>query len=100
MPEDKFAGEISKKEARKRRAREGTNHSLWFGLGMFGIIGWSVTVPLLGGVALGLWIDRRWPSHVSWTLTFLFIGAFLGCLNAWFWVSRQRKIIEKKNGDE
>jgi ATP synthase protein I len=100
MTENKFAGEISKKEARKQRARGGTDRSLWFGLGTFGIIGWSVTVPLLAGVAVGIWIDRRWPSHVSWTLTFLFIGAVMGCLNAWYWVLRQRKMIEKDNKDE
>jgi ATP synthase protein I len=31
--------------------------------------------PILGGVALGLWLDRRWPGEVSWTLTLLLAGA-------------------------
>jgi ATP synthase protein I len=102
MPENdkKFAGEISKKETRKQCAREKANGGLWCELGMFGIIGWSVTIPLLIGVALGLWIDHTWPGRISWTLTFLFIGAVLGCLNAWYWVSRQCRIIEKKDKDE
>jgi ATP synthase protein I len=50
---------------------------------MLGIVGWSVTVPTLAGVALGVWIDHKWPSPVSWTLTLLFVGLAIGCWNAW-----------------
>lgn len=71
------------------RARDEKNKSIWFGLGMFGMVGWSVAIPTLLGIALGVWIDLTWPSRVSWTLTFLFIGIVLGCLNAWYWVKRE-----------
>jgi ATP synthase protein I len=82
--------EVNRKAARKRRAREAGNRSAWFGLGMFGLVGWSVAVPALLGVALGLWLDERWPAgRVSWTLTFLIIGVALGCLNAWYWVKQE-----------
>jgi ATP synthase protein I len=70
--------------ARKRR-----RNSAWYGLGMFGLVGWSVAVPVVAGVALGLWIDRRWPSDVSWTLTLLLAGAVLGAFNAWYWTQRE-----------
>jgi ATP synthase protein I len=63
---------------------------------MFGMIGWSVAVPTILGLALGLWLDRHWPLHFSWTLTLLLIGVALGCLNAWFWVSRERAPIEHR----
>ncbi|HVC92147.1 MAG TPA: AtpZ/AtpI family protein, partial [Pirellulales bacterium] len=65
--------------------------SIWFGLGMSGLIGWSVTVPTLIGTALGIWIDHRYPSRFSWTLMLLFMGLILGCLNAWHWVDSQHK---------
>jgi ATP synthase protein I len=82
--------EVNRKASRKRRARETGNRSAWFGLGMFGLVGWSVAVPALLGVALGLWLDGRWPAgRVSWTLTFLIIGVALGCLNAWYWVKQE-----------
>ncbi|MDY6838415.1 MAG: AtpZ/AtpI family protein [Thermodesulfobacteriota bacterium] len=86
------------KEARKMRARQQKDGSVWFGLGMFGLVGWSVAIPTLIGVALGVWIDLRWPSRYSWTLTLLIIGIGLGCLNAWFWVSREREAIEEEEG--
>lgn len=84
------------KEARKLRARHRKKHSVWFGLGMFGLVGWSVSIPTLVGTALGVWIDLRWPSRYSWTLTLLVIGIGIGCLNAWFWVSREHKMIEEE----
>jgi ATP synthase protein I len=84
------------KEARKIRARDRKDRSVWFGLGMFGLVGWSVSIPTVVGIALGVWIDLRWPSRYSWALMLLIIGIAIGCLNAWFWVSRERKMIEEE----
>jgi ATP synthase protein I len=55
---------------------------------MFGLVGWAVAVPTLAGVALGLWLDARYPGGPSWTITGLVAGVALGCLNAWWWVQR------------
>jgi len=87
--EEKMIEGIEHKAARKIRAREGKNRSIWFGLGMFGLVGWSVAIPTLTGLAIGMWIDMRWPSRFSWTLMGLFIGIAVGCFNAWFWVKRE-----------
>ena len=83
--------EVADKETRKMRARQQRDESVWFGLGMFGLIGWSVTVPALVGIALGLWIDSHWPSRFSWTVMLLVAGVAIGCLNAWRWVSRESR---------
>jgi len=82
---------VAAREARKLRARREKDGSVWFGLGMMGIVGWSVAIPTLLGIALGVWIDIRWPSRFSWTLMLLFAGVVLGCLNAWHWVKRESK---------
>lgn len=79
---------ISGKQERKLAAR-GRQHPVWFGLGMFGLVGWSVALPALLGVAVGNWLDRRWPSRFSWTLMLLVAGVALGCLNAWRWIARE-----------
>lgn len=81
---------VAQQANRKIKARKEKTHTVWFGLGMFGLIGWSIVIPTVAGIALGLWIDRRWPSHVSWTLTLLFIGVALGCMNAWRWIVKER----------
>jgi ATP synthase protein I len=89
-----FARSIGEKEARKVKARRSKDRGLWFGLGTMGMIGWSVAVPTLIGVAIGLWLDIHYPGQISWTLTFLSIGLAIGCANAWYWVEREQKKIE------
>jgi ATP synthase protein I len=48
-------------------------------------------VPTLLGIAAGIWLDRLWPGRLSWTLTLLFVGVVAGCMNAWYWIERERK---------
>lgn len=81
--------EIGRKAERKLKARGEQDRGVWFGLGMFGLVGWSVAVPTVLGAALGIWLDARFGSRISWTLTFLFIGLVIGCLLAWFWVKKE-----------
>ena len=82
---------VASKEALRLKARREKDHSLWFGLSIFGIVGWSVVVPTLIGIALGIWIDSRWPGRFSWTLMLLFGGLVCGCLNAWYWIDHVSK---------
>jgi ATP synthase protein I len=81
--------EIGRKADRKLRARAERQHSIWFGLGLLGVVGWAVVVPTVLGAAFGRWLDARWPGRVSWTLTFLLVGLGVGCLSAWRWVKRE-----------
>ncbi len=81
--------EVSLKQQRKEKARREGEHSAWFGLGMFGLVGWSIAIPSVLGIAAGLWIDGHWPSRFSWTLMLLIAGVTIGCLNAWWWVQRE-----------
>lgn len=83
-------GTIGTKAERKVRARAEGERSVFFGLGMFGLVGWSVALPTVAGIAAGVWLDEALPpSTVSWTLTGLVVGVALGCVNAWYWVSRE-----------
>lgn len=87
---DEFEKKIGREERRKLKARGKKNHSAWRGLGMMGMVGWSVAVPALIGVALGVWIDTHYRSGYSWTLMLLLAGVIIGCLNAWHWVKKER----------
>jgi ATP synthase protein I len=96
-----FGRTIGTKVARKLKARNSTQ-GVWFGLGMMGLIGWSVVVPTLAGVALGIWLDKRHAGSHSWTLMLLVIGLAIGCLNAWHWVTKEDKEMgdHTENHDE
>ena len=94
-----FSREIGANAARKLKARKSTQ-GVWFGLGMTGLIGWSVVVPTLAGVALGIWLDKHHSGSHSWTLMLLVIGLAIGCLNAWHWVTKEGKEMGEAPEDE
>lgn len=89
--QDDLAEAIRRQEARKARDRREGRHGLAFGLGLFGLVGWSVAIPTLIGVALGVWIDGRSEGPYSWTLMLLVLGVAVGCLNAWYWVRKETR---------
>lgn len=100
-----LAENIGAKAERKLNAKADGRHSIWFGLGMMGLIGWSVVVPTLAGAALGMWLDKHDPAKKHWTLTLMVAGLSAGCINAWLWVDKEDKAIheqyrKRKNDDE
>lgn len=89
VQQKQFEQSVARKAERKLRAREEKERPVWFGLGMFGLVGWAVAVLTLFGIAPGLWIDKPWPGTISWTLNLLTIGVLIGCLIAWYWVRKE-----------
>ena len=89
---------VGSKERRRLHARRSENSSVWFGLGMFGVIGWSIAVPMVLGIAVGLWIDSQVQTPRSWTLMLMVAGLGIGCLNAWTWIRRES--VENNDADE
>jgi ATP synthase protein I len=93
-----FVEQIGKKATRKLKARRDRSQ-VWFGLGMMGLIGWSVVIPTLLGAGLGHWLDARYADRHSWTLALLVAGLVLGCANAWHWVAKEDKAMRDEQGD-
>lgn len=91
----KFSQMIESKEKRRLKEKRKSKRGVLYGLGMFGLVGWSVVVPTLAGALLGFWLDKRFHGTQSWTLTFLLIGLIIGCISAWHWVSREHNDIHK-----
>ncbi|WP_395742909.1 AtpZ/AtpI family protein [Prosthecobacter sp.] len=100
--EPTLAERVGVKATRKLRARRHSTSPVWFGLGMMGLVGWSVVVPTLLGAALGLWLDKHHPGTHSWTLALLVAGLVLGCANAWRWIDKEDKAMgeEQKKKEE
>lgn len=92
--------QIGVKAARKLKARRNTGHTVWFGLGMMGLIGWSVVVPTLLGAGLGIYFDIHYPSERSWTLALIVAGLIIGCANAWHWVAKEEQAIHEEYAEE
>src|SRR5664280_1845117 len=98
--EPTLARQVGAKAERKLKARRNSTQGAWFGLGMMGLIGWSVAIPTLLGAALGLWLDRRYPGGHSWTLALLVAGLAIGCVNAWHWVAKEDKAMQDDQEDD
>lgn len=91
--DEEFRRTVQAKADRKRRARD-RQDDVWFWLGMFGLVGWSVATPTLIGIGLGVWLDRRTDTtdtSVSWTLTLLIVGLAVGCALAWYWIRQESR---------
>jgi ATP synthase protein I len=99
-PKPPLSQEVGAKAARKLRARRHRARNVWFGLGMMGLIGWSVAIPTLLGAVLGIWLDGHHPGNYSWTLALLVIGLIIGCLNAWHWVTKEDKAMRDEQEDD
>ena len=95
-----FVEQLDAKTIRKLRAQRNPTPGVWFGLGMMGLVGWSVAVPTLLGAALGIWLDKHHSSSHSWTLALLVAGIFLGCFNAWHWLAKEHKALGEEQEDE
>ncbi len=91
--------EVGRKARNKLKAQRKTTQNVWFGLGMMGLVGWSVVVPTLLGAALGIWLDGRHTGSHSWTLMLLVAGLGIGCLNAWHWVAKEDREIQRDQED-
>jgi len=97
--ETEFSHQVGAQAARKLKAQRHVTQTVWSGLGMMGLVGWSVAVPTLLGAALGIWLDKNHPGSHSWTLMLLAIGLGFGCFNAWHWVAKEDREIHEQEGE-
>lgn len=91
----KFSQQVGDMAARKLKAQRHVSKTVWSGLGMMGLVGWSVAIPTLLGAALGYWLDKHYHGGHSWTLMLLAVGLALGCFNAWRWIIKEDREIHQ-----
>ena len=93
-----FHHKIGDRERRKLKAKREGKPNIWQGFGVFGLVGWSIVVPTVSLVLVGMWLDEKYNTRLSFTMALLALGLVLGCLNAWYWV--EKKINEFEDKDE
>jgi ATP synthase protein I len=87
--DDKSAKDIGQRARRMKAARDDPGPSPLRGIGTFGMIGWSIAVPTVGGAFLGMWLDRVAPQEFSWTIALLLGGVVVGGFIAWGWIGKE-----------
>ena len=83
------AEDIRRSAERMKRARSEPGFSPLRGLGAFGIIGWSIAVPTVGGAFLGLWLNKVVPQTFSWPIALILGGVVVGGIIAWSWIDKE-----------
>ncbi|MXS80669.1 ATP synthase protein I [Nitrosomonas eutropha] len=81
---------IRRHAERMQQKRKAPKYSPLSGLGVFGVIGWSVAIPTVGGAFLGMWLDRVVPQSFSWPIALILGGVVVGAMVAWNWIDKTR----------
>jgi ATP synthase protein I len=68
---------------RRERRKHAGEHSLAQTLAMVGVLGWTIVLPALAGVAIGRWLDRALHTGIAVTAALVFLGVAVGCALAW-----------------
>lgn len=89
-PEDASAKAIRRRAERMQQTRNEPKYSPLNGLGVFGVIGWSVAMPTVAGAFLGMWLNRVAPQSFSWPMALILGGAVVGAMVAWSWIDKTR----------
>ncbi len=87
---DDASAAIRRRAERMQKTRDEPSYSPLSGLGVFGVIGWSVVIPTVGGAFLGLWLNRVAPQSFSWPIALILGGVVVGAMVAWNWIDKER----------
>ncbi|MCO4844008.1 MAG: AtpZ/AtpI family protein [Yoonia sp.] len=88
-PPDKSKDDILRHAKRMKSNRENPGPSPLRGIGTFGMIGWSIAVPTVGGAFLGRWLDSAYPQTFSWTIALILGGIVVGALIVMSWIKKE-----------
>jgi len=86
---DKPKDEIVRQAKRMKSARDNPAPSPLRGFGTFGMIGWSIVVPTVGGAFLGRWLDNAHPRAFSWTIALILGGVAVGVFIVMGWIKNE-----------
>ncbi len=85
--EDEFEVRVRRQRELIEKGRLEKGQSFWKYVGLIGVVGWSVVVPMALGVLLGWWL---FGTGSKWTLALLLLGLCLGCVNAWRMITKEQ----------
>lgn len=71
--------------------------NLWRVLGEVWDLAWVTVAPMLLGLFLGQYLDRKYPLGFSWTLSLLALGTLFGFYNLYETLMRVSRGMEKKS---
>ncbi len=87
---DSASEAIRRRTEQMQKTRNEPKYSPLNGLGVFGVIGWSVAIPTVTGALLGGWLNEVAPQSFSWPIALILGGVVVGAMVAWNWIDKSR----------
>ncbi|MFN2303857.1 MAG: AtpZ/AtpI family protein [Anaerolineales bacterium] len=64
-------------------------------------LSWNLVVPIVGGVLLGTYLDKRFGGDVTWTLSLLVLGVMIALSNLYnLYIEHGHKNLSAEKGKE
>ncbi len=79
---DGFSEEIESSVKNYKTSKK-KRKDFWKYVSRVSIIGWLFVIPVVAGAYLGRYLDARYASNTSWTITLIIIGVAIGIYNVW-----------------
>ena len=87
-PEERLKSEIQKDVIRLEKA-EKEKRTLLAQTVYLGTLGLMLALPIVAGAYLGDWLDSKLKGFsVSWTITLILLGVFIGAVNVYLLITR------------
>ena len=85
-PGDKLSKAIEKQVERHKKAER--QRATLLGQTVYvGTLGLLIVLPVIVGAYLGVWLDEKLAGYsVSWTVSLILVGVFVGAVNAYLFV--------------
>ncbi len=84
--EDNGFREEIESSVRDYKASKKKRKDFWKYLSRVTVIGWLFVIPVVAGAYLGRYLDARYASNTSWTITLIIIGVAVGIYNVWHFI--------------
>lgn len=78
-------------EEEKEIPKKEKNQDFFQSLSLVSELGFVISFPLVGGVALGVFLDKKFSSYPKLTLSFLFLGCLVAFANLFYIINEFSK---------
>lgn len=87
--EQALQAHVARQIGRMQRAQQ-EQHTLLRQTAYMGVLGLLFILPVVGGAYLGLWLDEKLSGYsISWTITLICLGIFVGAANVYFFIQER-----------
>ena len=100
MPKPQELGkpEIDKASQSREKSHTGIAMNL---LAEVSTLAWNLVIPIVGGVLLGHYIDMRFESGVTWTMSLLVLGIIIAFSNLYtLYIEHTHRPVEENDNDD